>query len=233
MNYNHIEEGRFISRPNRFIAQVDINGQEHSVHVKNTGRCKELLIPGARVFLEKSTNPNRKTGYDLVAVYKEDRLINMDSQVPNTIFKEWVQGGHFVDNVQRIKVESTYKSSRFDFYIEALNPDGTTQKIYVETKGVTLEENGICRFPDAPTQRGIKHLRELMEAVTEGYQAYVVFIVQMKDVDYFAPNENTHPEFAQALREAASKGVHVLALECEVTHNGIQIIGPIPFRLQE
>lgn len=212
MKYGKIIEGKFISRPNRFIAIVEIEGREEVVHVKNTGRCRELLVPGATVYLEDSENEKRKTRYDLVSVRKGNLLINMDSQAPNKIFYEWAAKSGFFGNITLLKPEHTYKNSRFDCYIEA--EDG--RKILVEVKGVTLEEDGIVRFPDAPTERGVKHLRELSEAVAEGYEAYVFFIIQMSPVRHFEPNEERHPQFADALRDAAECGVKVRALDCSV-----------------
>ena len=227
MKYKNTIEGTFISRPNRFIAHVAVDGIEHICHVKNTGRCRELLVPGCRVILEDSNNPLRKTKYDLIAVYKGDKLINMDSQAPNKVVGEWLASGAFSDNVTLIKPEFTYKNSRFDFYIEA---DG--RKIFAEVKGVTLEENGVVLFPDAPTERGVKHVNELIEAVENGYEAYIFFVVQMEKCRYFIPNEKMHPEFAEALRLADQKGVKIRALNCRVTENELNIIGDIDVRLK-
>lgn len=211
MKYGKIIKGKFISRPNRFIAIVEIDGREEVVHVKNTGRCRELLVPGATVYLEDTENPARKTRYDLVAVEKGDLLINMDSQAPNKIFYEWAKASGFFGSITLLKPEHTYKSSRFDCYIEA---DG--RRIFIEVKGVTLEEDGIVRFPDAPTERGVKHLRELSRAVAEGYEAYAFFIIQMSPVRHFEPNRQRHPQFADALRDAAESGVKICALDCDV-----------------
>lgn len=213
MKYKKVVEGRFVSRPNRFIANVNIGGCDFVCHVKNTGRCRELLVPGATVFLEESDNPNRKTKYDLIAVQKGDRLINMDSQAPNKVFSEWAKA-YFKPDF--IKPEVTYKSSRFDFYIEKGD-----EKIFVEVKGVTLENDGVVSFPDAPTERGIKHLLELSDAVKNGYTAHVFFIVQMKGVRYFEPNRERHPEFCKALKFAKENGVHVMSLDCKVTPNSL------------
>ena len=220
MKYSNIVEGKFISRPNRFIARVDIAGVEHTVHVKNTGRCKELLVPGCTVFLEKSDNPNRKTQYDLIAVIKGDRVINMDSQAPNTVFRQWVKKQ--LPNAT-VKREITYKDSRFDCYIET-----ETDKIFVEVKGVTLEENGYVRFPDAPTERGIKHINGLMDAVNNGYKAAVFFVIQMEDVISFSPNYDTQPRFGQALKNAEAAGVKILAYSCKVTPDSLEIDKPVP-----
>lgn len=212
MKYDNITEARFISRPNRFIAEVEVDGRREICHVKNTGRCKELLTPRATVYLQYSDNPNRKTKYDLIAVIKGKELINMDSQAPNKVFGEWVQEGNFVDGITKIKPECKYKNSRFDFYIETEN-----RKIFAEIKGVTLEDDGVVMFPDAPTERGIKHIRELCECVKDGYEAYVFFIVQMNKCKFFTPNRRTHPEFAEALLEANAAGVNIRALSCRVT----------------
>lgn len=223
MKYENIVKGIFKSRPNRFIANVEVNGKPQVCHVKNTGRCKELLTYNAVVYLEKSNNPNRKTKYDLIAVEKGSRLINMDSQIPNKTFAQWLKKGNLFKNITLIKPETVYKNSRFDFYIEADN-----KKIFAEVKGVTLEENNIVKFPDAPTLRGIKHINELCHAVKDGYEAYIVFIVQMSNVIYFTPNYETHPEFGQALKNACESGVHLLALECEITPNSINAVKEIP-----
>lgn len=203
-----------------------VDGEAKVCHVKNTGRCKELLIPGCRVILEAANNAERKTAYDLVAVYKGDRLINMDSQAPNKVFGEWVALGNFLPGVTYIKPEFTYKSSRFDFYLEA---DG--KKILVEVKGVTLEDGGIVMFPDAPTERGVKHINELIDATLNGYGAYIVFIIQMKDCRYFTPNEKAHPQFAHALRYARERGVTIRALNCNVTESSLKVIGDVEIKL--
>ncbi|MBQ5327352.1 MAG: DNA/RNA nuclease SfsA [Oscillospiraceae bacterium] len=220
MEYKNITAGQFISRPNRFIAKVNINGTEHTVHVKNTGRCKELLVPGCTVYLEKSDNPNRKTLYDLVAVLKGDRIINMDSQAPNTVFEEWVKKQLPTAFVKR---EMTYKDSRFDCYIET-----GTNKIFVEVKGVTLEENGYVRFPDAPTERGIKHINGLTDALENGYKACVFFVIQMEDAVSFSPNYDTQPRFGRALKKAREAGVEILAYSCRVTPERLEIDKPVP-----
>lgn len=212
MDYKRITSGIFRERPNRFIAMVEINGILETCHVKNTGRCKELLITGVTVYLQESDNKLRKTRFSLIAVEKGDRIINMDSQAPNKAVYEWVQKGRFIPNITYLKSEKVYGNSRFDLYIET-----NDKKIFMEVKGVTLEENGIVRFPDAPTERGIKHIRELCNCLEEGYEAYIVFVIQMNDVLYFEPNDKTHPEFGMALREAADKGVHIIAMDCEVT----------------
>ena len=226
MQYQNVVLGQFIARPNRFIAHVEIDGQVQTVHVKNTGRCRELLIPGTTVYLQYSADPARKTAWDLIAVEKGDRLINMDSQVPNRAFVEWVRGGNFLPNVTLVRPETRYGDSRFDFYIEA---DG--KKHFVEVKGVTLEEDGIVRFPDAPTLRGVKHLEQLIRAHEQGYESWVCFVVQMSDVRWFEPNDRTHPQFGQALRGAQDAGVRVLAVDCEVEPDSMSIRGQIPVHL--
>ena len=218
MRYERIYEGIFLERPNRFIAYIEIDGQVETVHVKNTGRCKELLQPGAKVFVQKAANPERKTQWDLIGVKKGDRMINMDSQIPNKVVEEWIRAGNLFENVTLVKPETTYGKSRFDLYIEA---DG--RKIFMEIKGVTLEEDGVVRFPDAPTERGVKHLQELIQAKQDSYEAYVFFVIQMKDVKYFTPNMATHAAFGEALKEASEAGVKVLAYDCEVTKESIEI----------
>lgn len=218
--YKNITEGIFKERPNRFIAHVEIDGKTEICHVKNTGRCKELLTKGARVFLEKSDNPQRKTKYDLVAVYKGDRLINMDSQIPNKVAVEYLKD--YFRDIVLIKPEKTYKNSRFDVYIET-----KTDRIFVEVKGVTLEQDNVVKFPDAPTERGAKHLNELVEAVRDGYKAYILFVIQMENVHYFTPNETTDIKFAEALRNAAKSGVNVLAIDCKVTPDSITAGKPV------
>lgn len=226
MKYNNIAEGRFESRPNRFIAYVTVNGSREKVHVKNTGRCRELLTEQAVVYLEKSDNETRSTAYDLVAVKKGERMVNMDSQAPNKAVGEWLLTGELFPDVKEVKAEKTYGNSRFDFYVEADN-----RKIFMEVKGVTLERDGAVLFPDAPSERAVKHVYELTEAVKEGYEAYVMFVIQMKDVDYFMPNAEMHPEFAKALTEARAAGVKVLAYDCEVTPESMTIGKPVPVKL--
>lgn len=224
--YDNIVSGKFVSRPNRFIAIVEIDGAEHTCHVKNTGRCRELLVPGASVFLEEASNPNRKTKYDLISVYKNRNLINIDSQAPNRVFNEWLNEKNLFNKIKLIKPETKYGNSRFDFYIEA---DG--KKIFVETKGVTLEENGIAMFPDAPTERGRKHLNELSDSVKNGYDAYVAFIIQMSGVKLFKPNIKTDLNFADDLKKASESGVKIIALDCMVTENSLKINDYIPVLL--
>ena len=216
MNYQNIHKGTFISRPNRFIAQVEINGRVEICHVKNTGRCRELLVKGCTVLCEKSDNPARKTKFDLVAVYKGSRLINMDSQAPNKAAFEAIP--RLFEGVTLIKPEYTYKSSRIDFYIEA-----SGERILMEVKGVTLEEDNIALFPDAPTQRGVKHINELASALSDGYRACILFVIQMSDPDCFAPNRKTHAAFAEALKKAAEQGVEILAYDTIVTESSMTL----------
>ena len=218
MKYKNIRDGVFLLRPNRFIAEVMVGGKREICHVKNTGRCRELLFAGARVILEESENPSRKTRYDLVAVYKGSELINIDSISPNKVFGEWVNSSGYFGNPNLIKPECKYKNSRFDFDIENEN-----RRIFAEIKGVTLEENGVVMFPDAPTERGLKHINELVDAKENGYEAYAFFIIQMKNCRYFTPNRNTHPEFADSLIHDKEKGVNLRALNCTVTPNSIEI----------
>ena len=228
MKYERVEIGRFVERPNRFIAKINIDGQIETVHVKNTGRCAELLVPGAEVYLQKSDNPERKTKWDLIGVKKEGRLINMDSQVTNTVVKEWVEQSGFFKEINLIRPETTYGRSRFDLYVETKE-----KKIFIEVKGVTLEENGIVRFPDAPTQRGIKHVEELCKAVKDGYESYIFFVIQMSGVKFFTPNIDTQPEFGEALKKAKDKGVKILAYDCDVTKDTINIRKEVPVILEE
>ena len=226
MQYGKILPARFLSRPNRFVARVEAEGEELVCHVKNTGRCRELLVPGATVWLEESPNPSRKTKFDLIAVEKGDRLINMDAQAPNKVFGEWAAAGGFREGLTLLRPETTYGSSRFDFYWESSRSRG-----FVEVKGVTLEEDGVVRFPDAPTLRGVKHLDELVKAREAGYEAAVCFVIQMENVRWFAPNDVTHPEFGQALRRAAQAGVEILAMACAVTPQSLTMGKSVPIRL--
>ncbi|MDE6595284.1 MAG: DNA/RNA nuclease SfsA [Oscillospiraceae bacterium] len=223
MRYENIVKGRFLARPNRFVAQVEIDGMEEVCHVKNTGRCRELLVRDCTVYLDKAKNPDRKTKYDLVAVEKGQRLINMDSYAPN------IAAGEFLSKIFPdciIKHEYTYGNSRFDFYIENNN-----RKILLEVKGVTLEQDGIVMFPDAPTERGLKHVNELISCVKDGYEAYLLFVIQMDKVKYFTPNYGTHPEFGGALKKASREGVKLLAYDCTVTHDGMEINCPVCIKL--
>ena len=222
MEYRSITRGVFLARPNRFIARVAVDGEEVVCHVKNTGRCAELLRPGAAVYLEKSANPARKTAYDLVAVEKGERLINMDAQAPNRVFAEWVEAGYFVPDVLAVRPEYRYGESRLDFALTT--PRGLH---LVEVKGVTLEEGGHARFPDAPTERGVRHLGELERAAAEGMEATAFFVIQMEGMRDFAPNDGTHPAFGAALRHAAEHGVRVEAWECAVTPGTLRILRPV------
>lgn len=278
MQYQKIVRGIFLSRPNRFIAIVKIDGREHTVHVKNTGRCRELLVPGAEVLLEYHEDylrKGRKTEYSLVAVYKGKLLINMDSQAPNQAAEEWLRGGGLERaeewlrggeadraeegalkkpevsgagpasinwKIKDIRREVVYGNSRFDlaFVVEETGgaqengscecPPVKSRPAFMEVKGVTLEQDGVVMFPDAPTERGVKHLRELAKAAERGYLAYVLFVIQMKGVKYFTPNRKTHLEFAKALKEVSDAGVKVLAFDCMVEENGFYIDQPAEVR---
>ena len=215
-----------MERPNRFIAYAELNGKKETIHVKNTGRCAELLRPGAAIYVQESDNPERKTKWDLIAVEKETgsgkRLINMDSQIPNRVVQEWIEAGNLFPDVSLVRPETTYGNSRFDLYVEA-----GERRIFIEIKGVTLEEDGVCRFPDAPSDRAVKHLEELIRAKKEGYEAYVFFVIQMKGVSYFTPNTDTHPAFAEALRRAKEAGVEILAYDCSVAPDSIVVSEPV------
>ena len=226
MKYHRVREGRFLRRPNRFLAHVELDGEEVVCHVKNTGRCRELLVPGATVWLEESDNPKRKTRFDLIGVDKGERPINMDSQAPNRVFGEWAGAGGFRPGLTLLRPETTFGNSRFDFYWESSEKRG-----FVEVKGVTLEEDGVVLFPDAPTQRGVKHLEELMAAKAAGYEATVCFVIQMSGVQCFRPNDRTHPEFGEALRRAVQAGVEVLAVDCTVERDRLEIRQPVPIIL--
>lgn len=225
MTYDNITPGIFLARPNRFIAHVKIGGEAEIVHVKNTGRCRELLPAGAKVWCQRSHNPARKTRYDLIAVQKGNRLINMDSQAPNAAAREWLLSGG-LGEIRELRSETVHGDSRFDF---AFLKDG--KLCYLEVKGVTLETDGVCAFPDAPTQRGAKHLRGLQTCVEEGCGGYVLFVIQMANVDYLHPNDATDPAFGKALREAAAAGVQVLAVDCSVTPDSITIGNFVPVKL--
>ncbi len=225
MEYPNITPGIFLARPNRVIAHSSINGREKVCHVKNTGRCRELLPAGAEVFCVESPNPTRKTRYDLVTVRKGNRLINMDSQAPNAAAYEWLQKGG-LGVIEDLRPESKHGTSRFDF---SFTKDG--KPCFLEVKGVTLETDGICAFPDAPTERGVKHLRELTELAQQGYGAYVLFVIQMADVLYLHPNDTTDPAFGKALREAAKAGVNILAMDCTVTPDTMVLRNPVESRL--
>jgi len=228
MKYERMEIGRFIERPNRFIAYVEIAGQQETVHVKNTGRCKELLQPGAAVYVQKADNPGRKTQWDLISVKKGDRVINMDSQIPNKVAQEWIEAGHLFEGVTLIKPEVSYQNSRFDLYVEC-----GERKIFIEVKGVTLEEDGVVRFPDAPSERAVKHVQELVKAVKEGYEAYIFFVIQMADIRYFTPHAKMQPAFGEALKEAREAGVNILAYECDVEPDRLCITKEVPVILHQ
>lgn len=232
MKYERIEKAYFESRPNRFTAYVKglsaDNGQTEKVHVKNTGRCAELLLPGTEVYLQKADNPERKTGWDLIAVKKGEEIINIDSQVPNKAVKEWLEAGNLFGEITCIRPEYTYGNSRIDLYIEA---DG--KKILIEVKGVTLKEERTAKFPDAPSKRAVKHTEELIRAAKDGYETYIFFVIQMKDVDIMTPNVETHPEFADALWKAEQNGVRLLAYDCIVTKDEIRIDKEVPIRLPD
>ena len=226
MHYSGVRRGVFVGRPNRFVAHAELDGQRVVCHVKNTGRCRELLTPGAVIYLQESDNPNRKTRYDLIAVEKGGLLINMDAQAPNRVFYEWAAGGGFVPGLTLLKAEQRFGDSRFDFYWEAGERKG-----FVEVKGVTLEEGGAVYFPDAPTQRGVKHLEGLAACLAVGYEASVCFVIQMAQADFFAPNDRTHPAFGQALRGVSQAGVQVLAHACTVTPDSLTLAQAVPVRL--
>ncbi len=216
MTYERILPATFLSRPNRFIANILVDGKLEVCHVKNTGRCKELLLPDSAIYVQEAANPSRLTKYDLIAVQKGPRLVNIDSQVPNKVFREWLENSGYIEGVTLIKPEAVYGASRLDFYVEA-----GRCKLYAEVKGVTLEENSVAMFPDAPTERGIKHIHELCNCVKAGFEAMLVFIIQMEGIDCFIPNDRTHAEFGQALKYAKEQGVKLMALSCEVTKNSI------------
>ena len=245
MKYGKVKKGIFLERPNRFVARVEIDGSAETVHVKNTGRCRELLVPGAAVYVEDHGDAmgSRKTRYDLIAVEKKipagteengkTLLINMDSQAPNKVVGEGLKDGSirlpgFSREIGVLKPESTFGGSRFDFYLEGKDPG---RKAYIEVKGVTLEENGVARFPDAPTERGVKHIGELCRVKEQGMEAYLIFVVQMKSVTRVEPNDRTHRAFGDALRQAAAAGVHVLAWDCAVGPDSLVADREIPVRL--
>ena len=226
MRYDNIHKGKFLSRPNRFIANVEIDGKAEVCHVKNTGRCKELLIEGCTVWLEHSDSESRKTAFDLVAVEKGDRLINMDSQAPNKAVGEWLREKMPCGEGFSVYPEKKYGNSRFDFYLESQD-----RKIFMEVKGCTLEKDGVVLFPDAPTLRGVKHIEELSNCLDEGYESYIMILVQMSDVKYFTPNYDTHPEFGEALEKASRKGVKILCYDCNVTHDSMTVGKPVKVKL--
>ena len=223
MHYGTVIPGRFLARPNRFIAQVETADGVQTVHVKNTGRCRELLVPGATVYLEQGTNPSRKTAYDLIAVEKGELLINMDAQAPNKVFAEWVRLGGFLPCVTQVRPEFRYGDSRLDFCLETAEGPHL-----VEVKGVTLEDGGAARFPDAPTERGVKHIRELQRAAESGLDTTLFFVVQFQNAHSVAPNDDTHPAFGEALREAVAHNVKVCAFDCLVTPDSLSIRREVP-----
>ena len=225
MKYEHMTPGIFLARPNRFIAHVEIDGQTEVVHVKNTGRCRELLVPGCTVYCQRSGNPSRKTKFDLIAVRKGDRLINMDSQAPNKAAGEWLAAGG-LGELSELRAEVKEGDSRFDF---SFVKDG--RRCFLEVKGCTLEEEGVCAFPDAPTERGAKHIRGLTELAKAGYGAFILFVIQMSDVKYIRPHDETDPEFGRALREAAANGVRVLAMDCAVDVDSMEVRLPVLVKL--
>ena len=227
MKYTEIVAAEFIERPNRFIAYVELMGERTKVHVKNTGRCRELLTDHAKVYLERSRNETRSTAYDLVAVEKEGRLVNMDSNAPNKVVGEWLRAGGLYRDVSLVRPEKTFGSSRFDFYVES----ESGKKAFIEVKGVTLEREGVAAFPDAPSERAVRHVEELIMACGQGYEAYLLFVIQMKGVRVFCPNDATHPAFGEALRAAAGGGVGVYAYDCRVTPETLEMDAPVAVRL--
>ena len=226
IEYPNMVQGRFLARPNRFVAHVELNGETEICHVKNTGRCRELLQPSAAVWCQHHDDPGRKTAWSLITVQKGNRLVNMDSQVPNRAAREYLERGGLGFVPEFVKPERTFGQSRFDLYYEAVDRKG-----FVEVKGVTLEEDGVARFPDAPTERGCKHLRELQAAAAQGYEAWVLFVIQMPDIRRFEPNDPRDPAFGEALRQAARNGVQVRAVSCQVTPSTMEIDAPVEVRL--
>jgi sugar fermentation stimulation protein A len=225
MRYAKMVQGTFLRRPNRFIAHVEIGGCQEVVHVKNTGRCRELLPEGAEVWCAESDNPARKTKFDLITVRKGARLINMDSQAPNAAVKQWLLGGG-LGEITNLRPETTHGGSRFDFSFQR-----GEKTCFLEVKGVTLEHDGVCAFPDAPTERGVRHLQHLAQLAREGYETWALFVIQMEDVKYLHPNDETDPAFGKALREAAESGVRVMAVDCQVTVDSMVIGKEVPVRL--
>lgn len=226
MLYTNIKKAKFIDRPNRFIANIELNETKVPCHVKNTGRCKELLIPGATVYVQESGLAVRKTKFDLITVKKGDKLVNIDSQVPNKVVLEWINQGKFLPDITKIHAEHKFSNSRLDFYIEYVD-----KKALVEVKGVTLEENGVAMFPDAPTVRGVKHIKELIDYKNSGFEAFIIFLIQMKDVKYFTPNAKTHKAFADWLKEAQRQGVQIIAIDSFVTKDSITAGDRVEVRL--
>ena len=226
MKYNKTVKATFIERPNRFVAKGNLDGEEIYCHVKNTGRCRELLQPGVDVWLEDSENPNRKYRYSLVSVRKGDRMVNMDSQAPNKAVGEWLKNESLFKDIKLLKPECRYGSSRFDFYCEYED-----KKAFIEVKGVTLENDGVVSFPDAPTERGARHVAELIECIKDGYEAYIIFVIQMKNVLCFEPNEDHDPIFAKTLRKAQQEGVNIIAVDCFVSDSEMIIEEPVQVKL--
>ena len=226
MHYERIEEAVFLSRPNRFLAQVRTAGGGEVCHVKNTGRGREILIPGNRIWGQRNDKPSRKKALDLIAAEKAGKVVNMDSQIPNKVAEEWIRSGHLFEEPRLIRPETRYGDSRFDLYLE-----NAESRLFLEVKGVTLEEDGVARFPDAPTLRGVKHIQELIRCREEGYRAGILFVIQMKGVRYLEPNDRTHPEFGEALRRADRAGVEILAVDCRVTPESILADARVDVRL--
>ena len=224
MEYREVVTAEFIERPNRFIAYVNLHGERTKVHVKNTGRCRELLKDHTKVYLEKSDSKTRATAYDLVAVDKDGRLVNMDSNAPNTVAGEWLRAGGLYGDVSLVRPEKTFGNSRFDFYVESLSG----KRAFIEVKGVTLEREGAAAFPDAPSERALKHVEELIEARRQGYEAYLLFVVQMKGINFVEPNWDTQPAFGEALKKARRAGVRLLAYDCLVREDGLEMHAPVP-----
>lgn len=226
MQYDNLVPAVFHDRPNRFIATIEIDGLLQAAHVKNTGRCREILTPGAGIWVRKNCDPHRKTRYDVIAAQKGGRIINIDASAPNAAVREWLPGSGLFQNISLLRPETTFGSSRFDFYIE-----GDGRKMFMEVKGATLEDQGVVRFPDAPTERGLKHVRELEACLEQGFEACVLFVIQMKGVTHFEPNRTTHPAFADALYYARRAGVQILARDCVVTPGSMVIADAVPVRL--
>lgn len=233
MTYPDITTGTFLSRPNRFLAHVLVDGVDTLCHVKNTGRCRELLQPEARLILQHHDNPARRTAYSVIGVYKGEVLVNMDSQAPNQAAYEWAMAGAdgLFGTVMQVKREKTYGNSRFDLYLETSDEDGVMHRIFVEVKGVTLEQEGVARFPDAPTERGVKHVEELAACIQDGYEAAILFVIQMKGITHMEPNWGTHAAFGEALCRAQQAGVRLLAYDCLVTEDSMRLDQPLPVEL--
>lgn len=226
MQYDNMIPAIFLDRPNRFIANIEIDGLRQVAHVKNTGRCKEILTPGARVWVRENSDPHRKTRFDVITAQKNERMINIDASAPNAAVKEWLPESGLFRQISLIRPETTFGRSRFDFYIE-----GDGRRMFMEVKGATLEDRGVVRFPDAPTERGLKHIKELEASLAGGFDACVLFVIQMKNVEYFEPNSATHEAFADALYQAHRAGVRILARDCRITPDSMEIADPVPVRL--